>query len=104
MGAHLANVIFNWSEMEFPGLRLLTFLVLSSVDIGVAVYYRYVGVNIQVSFVSHLAGAAVGLLLGVVVLKNLRVMKNLRVRTWEQALWWCSLLITCGLYLAAIVW
>ena len=54
--------------------------------------------ELQVSFVSHLAGAAVGLLLGVVVLKNLRV------RTWEQALWWCSLLITCGLYLAAIVW
>ena len=35
-------------EMEFPALRLLTFLVLASVDVGVAVYYRYVGLNTQV--------------------------------------------------------
>lgn len=96
--AHLANVIFNWSEMEFPALRLLTFLVLASVDIGVAVYYRYVGVNVQVSYVAHLAGALVGLLLGVVVLRNLRV------HTWETALWWLCLLLSLGLFLAAIVW
>ena len=47
--AHLANVIFNWGQMEFAALRLLTFLVLAGVDIGVAVYYRYVGNNTKVT-------------------------------------------------------
>ena len=39
--AHLANIISNWSEMEFAPLRLLTFLVVAGTDVGVAVYYRY---------------------------------------------------------------
>ena len=46
--AHLANVIFNWSEMEFPALRLLSFMTIAGVDTGVAVYYRYVGHNTKV--------------------------------------------------------
>ena len=46
--AHLANVIFNWSEMKFPALRLLSFMTIAGVDTGVAVYYRYVGQNNKV--------------------------------------------------------
>ena len=42
IAAHLANVIFNWREMEFPALRLIGFLIVTGVDTGVAVYYRYV--------------------------------------------------------------
>ena len=98
IAAHLANVIFNWGEMEFPALRLLAFLLLAGVDTGVAVYYRYVvQVETQVSYVAHLAGAVVGLLLGIVVLRNLREHK------WERVLWWCSLLLFLGLFLAAII-
>ncbi len=40
IAAHLANVVFNWKEMELPWLRLLAFLTLAGVDTGVAVYYR----------------------------------------------------------------
>ena len=40
--AHLANVIFNWQEMEFPAVRLLGFILIAGVDTGVAVYYRSV--------------------------------------------------------------
>lgn len=43
--AHLANVIFNWSEMEFPALRLIAFIILAGVDTGVAIYYRYLVSN-----------------------------------------------------------
>ena len=39
--SHLANIISNWSEMEFAGLRLATFLVVAGVDIGIAVYSRH---------------------------------------------------------------
>ena len=41
IAAHLANVIFNWSEMEYPALRLITFLLVTGVDTGFAVYYRW---------------------------------------------------------------
>ena len=98
IAAHLANVIFNWSEMEFPALRLLAFLLLAGIDTGIAVYYRYLEVDTKVGYGAHAAGAAVGLLLGIVVLRNLRV------KTWERVMWWFSLLLFLGLFLAAIVW
>jgi rhomboid-related protein 1/2/3 len=48
--AHLVNVIFNWSEMMFPASRLITFLAFAGLDIGMAVYYRYVGEETKVNF------------------------------------------------------
>ncbi len=98
IAAHLANVIFNWSEMEFPALRLIAFLLLAGIDTGVAVYYRYIEVDTQVGYAAHAAGAIVGLLLGIVVLRNLRV------HTWERVFWWICLLLFLCLFLAAIVW
>ena len=86
------------SEMEFAWLRLLAFLILTGVDTGVAVYYRYTDVDTNVSYVAHLAGAATGFLLGIVVLKNFKV------TTWERVVWWISLLLFLGLFLAAIIW
>ena len=38
------------------------------------------------------------MLLGIVILRNLRSY------TWERALWWCCLLVFLGLFIAAIVW
>ena len=32
--AHLANVVSNWSEMDFAPLRLATFLLVAATDIG----------------------------------------------------------------------
>ena len=96
--AHLANVMFNWSEMEFPALRLIGFIIIAGVDTGVAVYYRYVGEMVSISYTAHIAGGVVGLLLGTVLLRNLSY------KTWERAVWWCSLLIFLGLFLGAIVW
>ena len=58
IAAHLANVIFNWSEMEFPALRLTAFLLLAGIDTGIAVYYRYTEVDTQVGYAAHAAGAA----------------------------------------------
>ena len=98
IAAHLANVIFNWKEMEFPALRLIAFILLAGIDTGVAVYYRYIEVDTQVGYAAHAAGAIVGFLLGIVVLRNLRV------HTWERVLWWICLLLFLALFLAAIVW
>ena len=41
IASHLANIISNWAEMEFAGLRLATFLLVAGVDIGIAVYSRH---------------------------------------------------------------
>ncbi|CAB4062532.1 RHBDL1_2_3 [Lepeophtheirus salmonis] len=97
--AHLANVIFNWKEMEYPILRLLAFLLAMGIDIGVAIYYRYgVGVETKTAYAAHLGGAIVGLLLGIVILRNIRV------RSWERVIWWLCLLAVLALFLVAIVW
>ena len=83
--------------MEFPALRLIAFLLLASIDTGIAVYYRLTQVDTKVAYAAHGAGAVVGLLLGIVVLRNLRV------KTWERVVWWFSLLLFLALFLAAIV-
>jgi len=96
--AHLANVIFNWDQMEFAWLRFLTFIIIAGVDIGVAVYYRYVGTYTKVSYVAHIGGAVVGLLLGLVVLRNLKT------HNWERNLWWICILLFLLLLVTAIIW
>eukprot|EP00096_Caligus_rogercresseyi_P014912 TRINITY_DN7377_c0_g1_i1.p1 TRINITY_DN7377_c0_g1~~TRINITY_DN7377_c0_g1_i1.p1 ORF type:complete len:363 (+),score=109.99 TRINITY_DN7377_c0_g1_i1:95-1183(+) len=97
--AHLANVIFNWQEMEYPWLRLLAFLLGMAVDLGVAVYYRYwAHVETNTAYAAHLGGALIGLLLGIVILRNIRV------RTWERVIWWMCLILVLGLFLVGIVW
>lgn len=99
IAAHLANVVANWAEMEFAALRLLTFLTLAGVDVGVAVYYRYtLEEETKVSYAAHVSGAVVGLLLGIIVLRNLREHR------WERVLWWACLLTFLGLLLTSITW
>ncbi|XP_014487144.1 PREDICTED: rhomboid-related protein 3-like isoform X3 [Dinoponera quadriceps] len=97
--AHVATIIMNWSQMEFAVLQLLVFLVVTSVDIGQAVWNRYVlDTNDQVGYVAHLAGAIAGLLVGI------NVLRNLEVKTWEKVVWWASMFTYTGLMTAAILW
>ena len=49
IAAHLANVIFNWSEMEYPALRVLSLIIIVGVNTGVAVYHRHVGRDLKVA-------------------------------------------------------
>ncbi|XP_029169925.1 protein rhomboid isoform X3 [Nylanderia fulva] len=97
--AHVATIIMNWSQMEFAVLQLLVFLVVTSVDIGQAVYNRYIlDTNDQVGYVAHLAGAIAGLLVGI------NILRNLEVQTWEKIVWWVSMFTFTGLMTAAILW
>ncbi|XP_018375919.1 PREDICTED: protein rhomboid isoform X2 [Trachymyrmex cornetzi] len=97
--AHVATIIMNWSQMEFAVLQLLVFLVITSVDIGQAVYNRYVLVtHDQIGYVAHLAGAIAGLLVGI------NILRNLEVQTWEKVIWWASIVTFTGLMTAAILW
>ncbi|XP_015182617.1 PREDICTED: rhomboid-related protein 2 isoform X2 [Polistes dominula] len=98
--AHVATILMNWSEMEFAGLQSIVFLVIAVVDIGQAIYSRYVEVDVdnQIGYVAHLAGALAGLLVGI------NVLRNLEVRTWEKVVWWVSIVTYTILMTAAILW
>jgi len=74
IGAHIADMIINWSEMEFAWVKAVFFTILIGVDWGTALYARYVQHQAsQVSWAAHLAGLVVGITLGTDFLKNLQV-------------------------------
>ncbi|CAD5216253.1 unnamed protein product [Bursaphelenchus xylophilus] len=86
LSAHLSNVIINWDEMEFNWIRAIIIMVLVTVDFGSALYQRYfVAAVSRVSYVSHIGGFIGGLLLGIVLLRNLKL------RKWEVYAWWVCL-------------
>lgn len=73
----------NYAEMEFGWLRLTVLIVFGITDFTVAVYERYSrGGSQPISYSAHLAGAFVGLTLGMVGLRNLIVTKCERVLRW----------------------
>jgi len=97
--AHLASIFMNWSEMQFPLLNLAVFLILAVVDVGAAVYTRYVlHVHNKIGYAAHLAGAIAGLLVGI------NILRNLEVKAWERKVWWASIILYILLMLAAIIW
>ncbi|WAR17231.1 RHBL2-like protein [Mya arenaria] len=103
IGAHIASVILNWKEMNFKcsakdPVRLLTsayvrltlLVLLIGADAVNAVYRRfYEPDNFKVGITAHIGG----LLLGVIVLKNVNIL------SWERRIGWAALAI----WLAAIL-
>jgi rhomboid-related protein 1/2/3 len=117
LAAHLANIMLNYSNMEYGFYRLLAILLFgeflknilrkksfkftlifpASCDVGFAIFSRYESEPFStlpsVSFVSHITGAVAGLTIGLIVLKNFEQ------KLHEQMLWWIAL----GIYLACII-
>ncbi|CAL8118949.1 unnamed protein product [Orchesella dallaii] len=97
--AHMATVILNWKEMELPWVRVISFTAFATLDVGVALYYRYVDpIEQRIGYAAHGGGALVGLLVGIFVLRNLRP------TSFEKKLWWTSLVVTIILGVIAIGW
>ena len=97
--AHVATILMNWRQMEFAALQLIVFLIITSVDVGQAIYTRYVLEKVnQIGYVAHLAGAVAGLLVGI------NILRNLEVQTWEKVVWWASFFLYTALMTAAILW
>ncbi|KAM4025979.1 rhomboid-related protein 1 isoform 1-T1 [Anomaloglossus baeobatrachus] len=74
--AHLANVVMNWAGMRCPYkvLRMVLALVCMSSEVGRAVWLRFSpplpSAGPQPSFMAHLAGAAVGVSMGLTILRS----------------------------------
>jgi rhomboid-related protein 1/2/3 len=98
ISAHMANVMLNWTEMEFNWIRLVGLIVFAGTDFGVAIHDRYfTEKKNRTSYAAHLAGAIAGLLVGIIALRNLRV------RRWELVLGWFALVIYIMLMGSAII-
>merc|ERR1739848_819240 len=67
-------IIQNWGEMEHPIIRIIVFFILIATNIGISFYKRSMSGN-TVGFRPMVAGAVTGLLLGIIVLKNLKESK-----------------------------
>ncbi|KAI1700530.1 rhomboid family domain-containing protein [Ditylenchus destructor] len=87
LSAHIANVIINWSEMELNWVRASVLSIFVGADVGMAIYERFFQGANKVSYISHIGGFIAGLLLGIVILRNLRLMP------WENYARWAALAI-----------
>ncbi|XP_044531511.1 rhomboid-related protein 3 [Gracilinanus agilis] len=104
VSAHLANIVMNWSGMEcqFKLLRMAVALICMSMEFGRAVWLRFHPSAYppcpHPSFVAHLGGVAVGITLGVVVLRNYEQ------RLQDQSLWWIFVAMYAVFVLFAVFW
>ncbi|XP_040496943.1 rhomboid-related protein 3 isoform X3 [Ursus maritimus] len=104
VSAHLANIVMNWSGMkcQFKLLRMAVALVCMSMEFGRAVWLRFHPSAYppcpHPSFVAHLGGVAVGITLGVVVLRNYEQ------RLQDQSLWWIFVAMYTVFVLFAVFW
>ncbi|XP_069502223.1 rhomboid-related protein 1 isoform X2 [Ambystoma mexicanum] len=102
--AHLANVVMNWAGMRCPykALRMILALVCMSSEVGRAVWLRFSpplpASGPQPSFMAHLAGAVVGISMGLTILRSYE--ENLQ----DQCGWWVILLCYATFLAFAIFW
>uniref|UniRef100_A0A915PKH4 rhomboid protease n=1 Tax=Setaria digitata TaxID=48799 RepID=A0A915PKH4_9BILA len=98
LAAHIAELLINWTEMEFALCRAFGLAVLISSDITFVVYHRYYLNTVdKVSHTSHLAGFIAGILMGTVVLRNFRK------KNWERMVWWIAFAATSISFFALIL-
>nr|XP_028567496.1 rhomboid-related protein 3 isoform X3 [Podarcis muralis] len=96
--------IENWSGMkcQFKLLRMAVALICMSFEFGRAVWLRFYPSAYppcpHPSFVAHLGGVAVGITLGVVILRNYEQ------RLQDQSLWWIFVSMYVVFVLFAIFW
>ncbi|XP_044289513.1 rhomboid-related protein 1 isoform X2 [Varanus komodoensis] len=102
--AHLANVVMNWAGMRCPYklLRMVLALVCMSSEVGRAVWLRFSpplpSSGPQPSFMAHLAGAIVGISMGLTILRSYE--ENLQ----DQCSWWVVLLSYATFLVFAVFW
>ncbi|KRT83856.1 HLH domain-containing protein [Oryctes borbonicus] len=92
--AHVATIILNWSEMRFPLSNLTVFFAFVVGDLVLAFQSN----DYHISHTAHFCGALAGLLVGVLILRN--VSSN---RT-ERIMQLIALIVYIGLMGFAIIW
>lgn len=84
--------------MEFNWIRLVSLIVFTATDVGVAVYQRYIKNEFsRTSYAAHFFGAIAGFFIGI------NFLRNLKVQRWETILGWIVLVIYFVLVVSAII-
>ncbi|KAI4454740.1 rhomboid-related protein [Holotrichia oblita] len=97
--AHVATIIMNWNDMSYPSAQLLVFVAVTVSDVGYAMYLRYIGEgDSHIGYAAHFFGALAGLLVGIMVLRNLTASPR------ERYLQKIALIAYVLLMIAAIIW
>ena len=88
LAAHLANILINYSSIQFALVRALAVAFLATTDLGFALYdfITEEKTGLPVSYIAHLTGALAGLMLGLVTLKNFSQKSK-----EGDLFWWISL-------------
>ncbi|XP_064095963.1 rhomboid-related protein 2-like isoform X2 [Macrobrachium nipponense] len=95
--AHIGNLLLNWSQMEFRWVQLIIILVLSTMDLSLAIHDRYFSSTpSNTGHMGHLGGAIAGVTVGIYVLRNFKIEK------WERYCWWVALSVFVVLLVAGI--
>ncbi|GJQ85976.1 rho-4 [Trypoxylus dichotomus] len=92
--AHVATIILNWSEMQFPLSNLTVFFAFVVGDLVLV----FQSDERHVSHTAHFCGAFAGLLVGVVVLRNISSNRT------ERIVQLIALIVYIGAMGLAIVW
>ncbi|CAG9532335.1 unnamed protein product [Cercopithifilaria johnstoni] len=97
LAAHIAELLINWTEMEYAFYRAIALAFLISSDVSLVIYHRYYDNSTdKVSHLSHFAGFTAGVLMGTIVLRNFRK------KNWERLIWWIAFVAT-GLLFSTLV-
>ncbi|RZC32033.1 Rhomboid and/or EF-hand 7 domain containing protein [Asbolus verrucosus] len=65
MTAHIATIVLSWKEMSFPACQLVILLLITGLDVGTSIYYRYLDdMEERFTYSAHWAGVVTGLLIG----------------------------------------
>ncbi|VDM93961.1 unnamed protein product [Onchocerca ochengi] len=94
----VTNTRLNWSEMPFRLIRLFVIAAYVFGDTALTIYRRFQLEECdRVSYTAHIAGAVTGVLMGIVILHNLKVLY------WERILMIVSLVLFGTVFLFLIV-
>ncbi|VDN03966.1 unnamed protein product [Thelazia callipaeda] len=97
IGAHFSNLIINWHEMPYRLFRLLTISTYVVLDIASTIYRRLQSDACdRISYTAHIAGAVTGILMGIIILHNLKVLY------WERILMIISLFLFATIFVFLI--
>ncbi|KAJ8958523.1 hypothetical protein NQ318_002318 [Aromia moschata] len=93
--AHIAVVLLNWRDHP-PYSTAAHFGIITVFD----AIYNFIqhGNNSMVSYMAHLSGAVFGLLLGVIILRNLKVTKIEKILRYTSLAIFLTLMVTLVIY------
>jgi len=98
IGVHLAYTIINWHQRKYRKVVLLILFIFAASDTLLTLGFGQSDGHTKPSNSAHLGGAVAGLIMGVVL------GKNLQVKCWERVLKWSMLATGIGLVAFCLCW